>query len=189
VARVAGCPGDTPNAPAIGEFTACRNCGAQLQGPFCATCGQEDHPLDPSISEVVGEVAREVSALDGRILRSVRHLFLSPGFLTIEHLEGRRVRWVSPVRLYLIFSVCYFAITSFTGASPLEVNVQVTGSSDQETRQTVEKLGLSTAEDMRRAINEALTTWVPRAMFILVPLFAWLVSRVRRRARRKYPIT
>ena len=134
----------------------------------------------------MGEVAREISDLDGRILRSVRRLFLSPGFLTTEHFEGRRVPWVSPVRLYLIFSVCYFAITSFTGAAPLDVNLRFTGE-DQETRQAIQKMGFSTPEEMDRAIKQALTAWIPRAMFVLVPLFAWLVSLVRRRSGRKYP--
>ena len=169
------------------ESPACRNCGALLQGRFCTNCGQEDRPLDPSIGEVLGEVAREISTLDGRILRSVRRLFLSPGFLTTEHFEGRRVAWVSPVRLYLIFSVCYFAITSFTGASPLGVNLRSTGGNDEETRQAIQKMGFSTEEEMQRAINQTLTTWIPRAMFLLVPAFAWLVSRARRRSGRKYP--
>jgi hypothetical protein len=135
----------------------------------------------------VGEVAREISALDGRVLRSVRRLFLSPGFLTTEHLEGRRIAWVSPVRLYLIFSVAYFAILSFTGVAPLDVNLRFTGGNDEETRQAIQKMGFSTEEEMQRAINLALTTWIPRAMFVLVPLFGWLVSRVRRRSGRKYP--
>ena len=30
-------------------------------------------------------------------------------------------------------------------------------------------------------------TWTPRAMFVLLPLFAWLVSIVRRKSGRKYP--
>jgi hypothetical protein len=38
-----------------------------------------------------------------------------------------------------------------------------------------------------RAIKEALSAWIPRAMFVLVPLFGWLVSVVRRRSGRKYP--
>jgi Protein of unknown function (DUF3667) len=161
--------------------TTCRNCSALLHGRFCSMCGQEDHPLDPTIGEVIGEAAREISTLDSRILRSVRRLFVSPGFLTTEHFEGRRVAWVSPVRLYLIFSLCYFAVTSFTGASPLEINLQITGDA-AETRQIVQRMGFATAEDMRRAINQALTTWIPRAMFVLVPVFGWLVSRVRRRS-------
>ena len=180
-------PAPAPMSTTVVESVACRNCGALLQGRFCAICGQEDRPLDPSIREVLGEVAREISTLDGRILRSVRRLFLSPGFLTTEHFEGRRVAWVSPVRLYLIFSVCYFAITSFTGALPLNVNFGFKGDNDEETRQAIQKLGFSTEEEMQRVINQTLAAWTPRAMFLLVPVFAWLVSRARRRSGRKYP--
>ena len=170
-----------------GHSTACHNCGAPLQGRFCANCGQEDQPLDPSVGEVVREAAREISALDGRILRSVRHLFLSPGFLTREHFEGRRVHWVSPVRLYLIFSVCYFAIIAFTGESPLEVNLRFTGDTGEENTQALQQLGFASEEEVDRATNQALTTWIPRAMFVLVPVFGWLVFLVRRKSGRKYP--
>jgi hypothetical protein len=173
--------------PTVVESVACHNCGALLQGRFCAACGQEDRPLDPGIGEVVGEVAREISALDGRILRSVRRLFLAPGFLTTEHFEGRRVGWVSPIRLYLLFSVCYFAITSFTGASPLDVSLRFTGDTDAEAIEAIQNMGFSSEEEMDRAINQALVTWIPRAMFVLVPVFGWLVSRVQRRSGRKYP--
>jgi hypothetical protein len=166
---------------------ACHNCGASLQGRFCSNCGQEDRPLDPTVGEVVGEVAREVSALDGRILRTLRRLFMSPGFLTLEHFEGRRVGWVSPIRLYLIISFFYFAISSFTGASPLNVDMRATGDSDEETNQAIQKLGFSTEEDMQRAVNAALATWIPRAMFVLIPLFGWLVALVRRGSQRNYP--
>jgi Protein of unknown function (DUF3667) len=166
---------------------ACHNCGALLQGRFCANCGQQDQPLDPSVGEVVGEVARELSALDGRIVRSVRRLFLSPGFLTLEHFAGRRVAWVSPVRLYLIFSVCYFAIVAVTGEPPLEVNLRFTSDNGEDNTQAIQSLGFSSEAELDRAVNEALTTWIPRAMFVLVPFFGWLVSLVHRRAGRKYP--
>lgn len=167
--------------------SSCHNCGAVLLGRFCATCGQEDRPLDPGVGEVVREVAHEISALDGRILRTVRRLFLSPGFLTKEHFQGRRVAWVSPVRLYLIFSVAYFAIASFTGASPLGINLRVTGDGNEQTRQTLRQMGFSSQEEMQRAVNRAMTTWIPRAMFVLVPVFGWLVARARRSSGRKYP--
>jgi hypothetical protein len=171
------------------ESSACLNCGATLHGPFCAACGQEDRPRDPRLGEVVAEFARELSALDGRIVRSVRRLFFSPGFLTLEHFEGRRTRWVSPVRLYLIFSVACFAIAAFAGVAPLDITVSASGSpdNDQESVQAIQRLGFSSEEEMRRAIDRAQAEWVPRAMFVLVPLFGWLVSRVRKSSSRRYP--
>lgn len=167
--------------------TTCRNCGTDLHGRFCATCGQEDQPLDPTLGDVLGEAAREISSLDGRIARSVRRLFLSPGFLTLEHFRGRRVAWVSPVRLYLIFSVAYFGLVAFTGTSPLDLNMQITASGGQEDAQALKELHFTSEEELRRAANLALITWIPRAMFVLVPLFGWMVSRVRRASGHKYP--
>jgi hypothetical protein len=164
----------------------CHNCGAALHGRYCSRCGQEDRPLDPSVREVIDEAAREITSLDSRILRSLRQLFLAPGFLTIEHLAGRRASWVSPVRLYLIFSVLYFALAAFTGSSALNFDIKSTGG-DADTNRALRDLGLPSEEELQRAVNMALRDWIPRAMFVLVPLFAWFVALVRRRSGRKYP--
>jgi hypothetical protein len=165
----------------------CHNCGAALHGRFCSRCGQEDRPLDPSVREVVDEAAREITSLDSRILRSIRQLFLAPGFLTNEHLAGRRASWVSPVRLYLIFSVLYFALAAFTGSSALNFNIKSTGG-DADTNQALRDLGFASEAELQRSVNTALQDWIPRAMFVLVPLFAWFVALVRRRSGRKYPL-
>lgn len=95
--------------------------------------------------------------------------------------------WVSPVRLYLIFSVCYFAIVAVTGEPPLEVNLRFTSDKGEDDTQAIQSLGFSSEAELDRAVNEALTTWIPRAMFVLVPFFGWLVSIVRRKSGRKYP--
>jgi hypothetical protein len=172
---------------AVDDARACHNCGVSLVGRFCARCGQEDRPLDPALADVAGELVHELSSLDSRVLRSVRRLFFSPGFLTTEHFAGRRVAWVSPVRLYLIFSVAYFAITAFTGATPLDIGFRLTDRGGAAAAQTVESNGVSAEAELQRAGNEALATWVPRAMFVLVPLFAGLVGLVRGDAGRNYP--
>ena len=65
----------------------CHNCRAELHGPFCAQCGQEALPLNPRLRDVVREFAHELLDMDGRVFRSVRKLFLAPGFLTREQFE------------------------------------------------------------------------------------------------------
>jgi hypothetical protein len=69
---------------------ACRNCGAERLGRYCAECGQQVRPPDPTARELLIELVHELASVDGRIARSVRHLFLAPGFLTREYLDGRR---------------------------------------------------------------------------------------------------
>jgi hypothetical protein len=164
----------TPGSP------VCLNCGAVLSGRFCAACGQEVQPLNPTVGHVAHEFIHEMLHLDGRIFRSFQTLLLSPGALTLEYLEGRRARWIAPIRLYLVFSLVYFAVAS---VSTPQVNVVA----DLEGDAGVQRLGFENAAELRDAVSHELATWTPRAMFVLVPLFALLVRIAYRRAGRHYP--
>ena len=92
--------------------TRCLNCGASLTGSFCAQCGQRDIPPYPTVRELAVDAVSEFSGWDGRLLNTMRALITRPGFLTREFLEGRRVRYISPVRLYLSASVVYFLLAA-----------------------------------------------------------------------------
>ena len=96
--------------------TTCLNCGAALRGRFCATCGQRDVPAHPTLRELAGDTWNELIGWDGKLARTVRTLFRHPGELTRALLEGQRVRYVSPVRLYLACSLVYFVVAA---AAPL----------------------------------------------------------------------
>lgn len=165
------------------DSAVCHNCGASLAGPFCAACGQKAQPLDPSLHDLLHDFTHEMLHVDGRIFRSVQKLLLAPGFLTVEHVEGRRARWIPPLRLYLIFSLIYFAVAFFGGEN---VRVKVT-STDQETSAELRRLGFQNEEELQETMRHAQATWAPRVMFVLVPLCAWLVHVVCRRSGRNYP--
>ncbi len=92
----------------------CLNCGAQLTGPFCALCGQRDIPPYPSVRELAVDAVAEFSGWDGRLAATLRALIRHPGLLTHEFLEGRRARYISPLRLYLMSSLVYFLIAAAT---------------------------------------------------------------------------
>jgi quinoprotein glucose dehydrogenase len=169
---------------ATSDPVVCHNCRAELRGPFCAQCGQEALPLNPRLGDVVREFAHELLDMDGRVFRSVRKLFLAPGFLTREQFEGRRAPWLSPVRLYLIFSVAYFALMSFGGGTGMRVSV---GPTDPDDLSGIQRLGFRTEHELRAAVTGAIATWMPRVMFVLVPLFAALVHVARRRSGYTYP--
>jgi hypothetical protein len=91
---------------------ACLNCGTTLAGPFCAQCGQRDIPPYPSTREMFVDAFWELSGWDGRFASTARALFQRPGGLTTEFLEGRRARYISPLRLYLMASLLYFLIAA-----------------------------------------------------------------------------
>jgi hypothetical protein len=91
---------------------ACLNCGAWLAGRFCAGCGQRDIPPYPSVRELAMDAVSEFSGWDGRLATTLRALVRRPGELTREFLEGRRARYISPLRLYLIASLVYFVLAA-----------------------------------------------------------------------------
>ena len=90
----------------------CLNCGAELTGPFCSQCGQEDHELRVSLKRLARDFLAEQLGLESKVPTTLWTLLTRPGLLTKEYLEGRRVRSLLPLRLYLSASVVYFLLLS-----------------------------------------------------------------------------
>ncbi len=116
------------NAPATGESTisaaavdaahpaACENCAMPLQGEYCHACGQSSHNPLRHLGHAIEEVFESFWHLDGRIFRTLRLLFV-PGRVAREYLAGHRVRFVPPLRLFVILSL----LTFFVGKLVLHV--------------------------------------------------------------------
>jgi hypothetical protein len=64
------------------------------------------------VRELVVDAFWELSGWDGRFATTVRALVRRPGMLTREFLEGRRARYISPLRLYLMASLAYFVLAT-----------------------------------------------------------------------------
>jgi uncharacterized protein DUF3667 len=120
-----------PAALAERHSPNCLNCGAPLTGAFCSQCGQRDIPPYPSVRELAIDAFWELSGWDGRFASTVRALVGRPGLLTREFLEGRRARYLSPLRLYLMASLLYFVVAAATpdiggGSATNGINVRMT---------------------------------------------------------------
>ena len=181
----------------------CHNCGVRLTGPFCAACGQKSVPLSVTFHDFFHEFTHEMLHVDGRLFQSARRLMLSPGFLTREYLQGRRAQWISPIRLYLLFSVAFFALSAITG---VRVGVSesgqrsrgfhfslsggpqggIAGRDDADAEDEARKLGFENLAALQDAVDHAILAWIPRVMFVLLPLFAWLVALAYRGIDRNY---
>jgi hypothetical protein len=51
-------------------------------------------------------------------------LLFKPGFLTREFLEGRRIRYLPPLRLYLVLSVVFFLILGMGSHEPKAISLE-----------------------------------------------------------------
>jgi len=184
----------------------CLNCGAPLHGPFCAACGQRALPPYPTAREMVGDAWEEMSGWDGRFARTLRTLFGRPGAITIETLEGRRARYVKPLRLYLTASVLFFIVAAATPRVGTSTRAKIPGKNDitidladptgaggltpekrQQALEAIERAPAPFRPIFRTIILDPagfrvrMVAAVPRMLFALVPVFAAILMLFYRR--------
>lgn len=107
--------------------SACANCSATLSGEYCAACGQRRfRPQDRRLAHLLGESFDALTDFDGRIWRSLRAALLQPGRIARDWFDGRRARWISPIRLFLLANLLYFFAPGLTDLS-LPFHNQVRG--------------------------------------------------------------
>jgi hypothetical protein len=178
-----------------------------VQLDFCPECGQHAIDPDPTLREFLKELAEEFLHWDGKLITTFRTLVTKPGELTLEYLAGRRVRFISPLRVYLVCSVLYFFVSAIAPQPPIVigtggvVTTKIGAITIRETDTTAATASLDTlaqkgnlwgshfanAMRNRSALSSRITAAIPKAMFVLVPLFALLVMLVLRKCHRRFP--
>lgn len=90
----------------------CGNCGAALEGRYCHVCGQRGH-VHRSVLHLIEEFFHGLLHLDGKIIRTAPLLLFRPGALTRRYLEGQRVRFVTPIGMFLFtIFLMFFAVAT-----------------------------------------------------------------------------
>jgi hypothetical protein len=92
--------------------TTCANCGASGAGHYCWNCGQRHEHSVHSVWHFTREATEDLTHADSRLWSTLAALLYKPGFLTREFLAGRRVRYLPPLRLYLVLSVLFFVLVT-----------------------------------------------------------------------------
>jgi len=171
----------------------CLNCGAHLSGRYCSQCGQKASDLRVRLGDFFHEVVHEFLHIDGKIIGTMSLLIGRPGQLTIDFLAGKRSRYVSPLRLYLVWSAIFFFLALAFGPGRF-VKIQRTegGNKPAAVAQKpaehsfgarVERGAIKFEGDPQR-INEVLAHDSPKAMFVLMPFFALLLFLFFRKRER-----
>lgn len=185
---------------AVVERAGCLNCGKPITGHFCANCGQRVIPAYPTVKDVIAEAWDELSGWDGRLMLTIRTLLLRPGELTKASAEGRRARYVRPLRVYLTASVLYFLIAAATptvttrqAVIPGEQDITINAADfDGAFELTPEQRAqaLRNIDDAPPVIKPLLLAMLedpagfrarmydvmPRVFFVLVPVFACILA-------------
>ena len=167
---------------------SCANCGAALQGRFCSTCGQKDTSTHLSVHDFAHDAWEEFAHVDGKIVQTLGLLLFKPGALTAEFLRGRRVRYVSPLRVYLTCSVLFFGLVTFQPRA-LGSGVRISRTEAVDVGPKV-RIGRPAErqqdEHLKAKFGETLLHTLPRTMFVLMPFFGFLTWLFYRKAQPYY---
>ena len=106
-------PGERMTEPHRPASATCDNCATVLQGGYCHVCGQRAHSPLQHFGHAIEEVFESFWHLDGRIFSTLRDLFV-PGRVAAGYLAGHRVRYVAPLRLFIVLSLVTFFVGKLT---------------------------------------------------------------------------
>jgi hypothetical protein len=194
----------TPEPPAPPP-AHCKNCGAALTGRFCASCSQAADVHVPTTWELVHEFLEGLTHSDSRLWRTLTYLWFKPGKLTQEFIAGRRIAYLPPFRLYLILSIVFFLIASFAHTrlevirfddpSAPRTPQRITSCDDVNFltfaqhpgwNQRIKRACEAIVRDNGNNLQHLAIGTMPKAMFLFLPLIAFLHMLLYWRPRHRY---
>ena len=171
---------------------ACPSCGTKTLGQFCSHCGEKRvGDEDYSVRSYLAEVGAAITLLESKMLRSVWLVVSKPGYLSSAYLEGRRVRYMKPLQLFIVLNVVYyFSLTLFsatTFTTPLDTQLHMNNYypayANRQINQKLQKEQIS-YETLEKKYNEKTSVLSRTLIFVLIPIFALLFYALFFRKRR-----
>ena len=92
----------------------CLNCKQPLSGQdnFCSNCGQVNDLQPLSVKQFFSEFFSGFFSFDSRFFRTFIPLVFKPGKVSKSYIEGKRMQYANPFRLYLNVTIIFFLLQS-----------------------------------------------------------------------------
>ncbi len=141
----------------------CPNCLNTAGGMYCGHCGQKQKSAVRHFGQLVGEFFNDVLNLDAKLLRTLKPLLLQPGFLSREYFRGRRMHYVSPLKLYFFLSIVTFFLIqqSVDIAADAGTLVQIDDVGDKQGGNMDFSLGTHNGKPWHAETNPVRLAWLP----------------------------
>jgi len=184
---------------AVLPVTHCPSCGEEVRGRYCSTCGQSLADVRVPFGKWLRDYLEDTFHVDSKLARSMGALLTKPGALTLAYVEGQRSMYVRPFRLYLSASFLYFLVLSLVPASTF-VDIRSTRddaasvaapaaprlNEDTEFKRRLNRFVEEGPDLARQRVFQTISSTLPKAMFVLVPVFALLLRLLYRKSGRFY---
>ncbi len=189
----------------------CKNCDTSFKGNYCPECGQQLREFQKPFRFLIVDLAGNIFSFDTRLWRSIKSLVIKPGLYTLEYINGRRMRFVPPLRLYVFISFIFFLLLSTYVNREIEISdaTKIRLSTDLDKQKGEKKdanndnvisLGDDTPDLSQKDLSEIVTTitadpsrymnsfitFVSWSLFLLMPLYAFLLWLFFRKSQPYY---
>ena len=151
-------------------------------GHFCGNCGEKEvSQKEYSLRHYLAELIPVFTFLDSKVFRSLWLVATRPGYLSSEYLNGRRVRYMKPLQLFLLLNVFYyFSLTLFPASTfttplftQLHMNNYYATYANSQVNKKMEKEQI-TYQTLETAYNKKTAVLSKTLIFLLIPIFAFL---------------
>jgi hypothetical protein len=82
----------------------CKNCGNEFEGKYCNNCGQRADLHRFTLKHALHDFIHTFTHVDSGLFFLMKELFIRPGVVAKEYIEGRRKKYFNPIQ-YLILGV------------------------------------------------------------------------------------
>ena len=136
------------------QINECENCGEPLHGHWCAKCGQAAVEYRRSFRHVIVDILDSFLNWDSKFFATLAWLIARPWHLTNEFVRGRRVRYLHPVRLYLLASILFFFVVNWWAKT---IHMDPSTMSEEQKSEAVEAVqAADLPEAVRNRVEAAL---------------------------------
>ena len=97
----------------------CKNCGENLVGSYCHTCGQKLISEKWTTNLLVKQFIHQISNIEKGFWHTVKGLFVFPGKLLHDYWRGKTIVYYNPFRYVLIWTAVNLLINFWLGIDDL----------------------------------------------------------------------
>jgi hypothetical protein len=175
------------SGPATANLPDCPNCGQPKPHHYCGHCGAEGvshHEL--SLKHFLHHTLHEFTHVeDSKVLKTLKFLLFYPGKLTTEYFAGRKTRYLSPIRVFLIvFGLSIFVYSAFKTNVLYDVELiakqDKTGAAERKLDKLVQNTNLPREEVIER-INHKWQQNMSLAQLPYLLLFSFMLKILYRK--------
>lgn len=143
----------------------CKNCGSVNSGRFCSNCSQSSDTGVITIAGSFSNLFSHVTDLDSKLFYTLRQMFLNPGKASLSYVLGQRVKYVHPIKYFIIAM----------GLNLLAISeMQVQGAIAASKLQLPEFINIPEKE--KQAIAQWVIQYIHLLMVTLLPIYGYFLS-------------